>query len=242
MRVPVSRSGLGHPNALGFPNAPRRSASASPCLEHPHRPAAARTRTPASIRSAGLLAALAVLGFAILLSLAVGARSIPLDEVVDALLRPVGDARTPPSSPTCGCRGRCSASLVGVALGLAGALMQALTRNPLADPGLLGVNAGASAAVVTAIGFLGITALDRLRLVRLRRRRDRLRRSSTLIGSDGPRRARRRCGSRSPAPRSTAVLIAYTYAVALSDPRAAAALQPVVRRLARRPRDETSSG
>ena len=35
---------------------------------------------------------------------------------------------------------------VGVALGLAGALMQALTRNPLADPGLLGVNAGAAAA------------------------------------------------------------------------------------------------
>ena len=38
--------------------------------------------------------------------------------------------------------------LVGAALGLAGALMQALTRNPLADPGLLGVNAGAACAVV----------------------------------------------------------------------------------------------
>ena len=38
--------------------------------------------------------------------------------------------------------------VVGVALGVAGALMQALTRNPLADPGLLGVNAGAAAAVV----------------------------------------------------------------------------------------------
>ena len=35
--------------------------------------------------------------------------------------------------------------------------MQALTRNPLADPGLLGVNAGAAAAVVIAIGLLGIT-------------------------------------------------------------------------------------
>ena len=41
--------------------------------------------------------------------------------------------------------------LVGAALGVAGAVMQALTRNPLADPGLLGINAGASAAVVTAI-------------------------------------------------------------------------------------------
>jgi iron complex transport system permease protein len=50
--------------------------------------------------------------------------------------------------------------LVGVALGLAGALMQALTRNPLADPGLLGVNAGAAAAVVSAIAFLGVTDLS----------------------------------------------------------------------------------
>jgi iron complex transport system permease protein len=40
---------------------------------------------------------------------------------------------------------------------LAGAIMQALTRNPLADPGLLGVNSGAAAAVVFAIGVLGLT-------------------------------------------------------------------------------------
>ena len=45
---------------------------------------------------------------------------------------------------------------VGASLGVAGALMQALTRNPLADPGLLGVNAGASAAVVIAVGLLGM--------------------------------------------------------------------------------------
>lgn len=45
---------------------------------------------------------------------------------------------------------------VGLALGGAGALMQALTRNPLADPGLLGVNAGAAAAVVTGIAFLHV--------------------------------------------------------------------------------------
>lgn len=45
--------------------------------------------------------------------------------------------------------------VVGSALGLAGALMQSLTRNPLADPGILGVNAGAAAAVVVAIAYLG---------------------------------------------------------------------------------------
>jgi iron complex transport system permease protein len=49
--------------------------------------------------------------------------------------------------------------LAGAALGLAGAVLQALTRNPLADPGLLGINAGASAAVVTAITFFGVTSL-----------------------------------------------------------------------------------
>jgi iron complex transport system permease protein len=46
---------------------------------------------------------------------------------------------------------------VGVALGLAGALMQALTRNPLADPGILGVEAGAAAAIVGAIALFGVT-------------------------------------------------------------------------------------
>lgn len=47
--------------------------------------------------------------------------------------------------------------LVGSALGAAGAVMQSATRNPLADPHLLGVNGGASAAVVTAISMFGIT-------------------------------------------------------------------------------------
>ncbi|WP_454044909.1 FecCD family ABC transporter permease [Corynebacterium sp. Marseille-Q2516] len=49
--------------------------------------------------------------------------------------------------------------LVGMALGVAGALMQSLTRNPLADPGVLGVNAGASIAVVTAVAVAGVTSI-----------------------------------------------------------------------------------
>ncbi|MEM8650855.1 MAG: iron ABC transporter permease [Pseudomonadota bacterium] len=50
-----------------------------------------------------------------------------------------------------------AACLAGVSLGLAGTLMQVLTRNPLADPGLLGVNAGASMGVVISIMLLGMT-------------------------------------------------------------------------------------
>lgn len=49
--------------------------------------------------------------------------------------------------------------LAGAALGLSGTVLQALTRNPLADPGLLGINAGASAAVVTAMTYFGVTSL-----------------------------------------------------------------------------------
>lgn len=48
--------------------------------------------------------------------------------------------------------------VAGLALGLAGTVMQGLSRNPLADPGILGVNFGASLAVVVAIGVFGITA------------------------------------------------------------------------------------
>jgi iron complex transport system permease protein len=120
----------------------------------PAAPPGSRARVRA--RGAGLVLALGMLAFAALLSLAVGARSIPLGEVIDALRHGgssenaaiVTDIRVPRTL---------LGLVVGVALGLAGALMQALTRNPLADPGLLGINAGAAAAVVVAIGLLGVT-------------------------------------------------------------------------------------
>jgi iron complex transport system permease protein len=51
------------------------------------------------------------------------------------------------------------ALLVGAALGIAGGCLQGLTRNPLADPGLLGINAGASFAMVLAIGYVGVSSL-----------------------------------------------------------------------------------
>ena len=57
--------------------------------------------------------------------------------------------------------------------------MQALTRNPLADPGLLGVNAGAAAAVVIAIGSLGLAGATELVWFALRRRGARRRSRST---------------------------------------------------------------
>jgi iron complex transport system permease protein len=106
-----------------------------------------------------LLLAVLVLAVMVVLSITVGARNLGPATVWDALVHGGGDdaalivrhLRVPRTI---------AGVLVGAALGLAGALMQSLTRNPLADPGLLGVNAGASCAVVCAIAFLHITQLE----------------------------------------------------------------------------------
>lgn len=108
--------------------------------------------------AAGLLVAVGVLVLVCLASVAIGAKALPLSEVWHGLFHYSGsngdvlvrDVRVPRTV---------LGLIVGAALGLAGAVMQALTRNPLAEPGLLGVNAGASAAVVSAITFLGVTSL-----------------------------------------------------------------------------------
>jgi iron complex transport system permease protein len=108
-------------------------------------------------RAAGLLLALGLLAVVVMASVAIGARNIPVDQVWHGLFHYSGTdndvvvrkLRLPRTV---------LGLMVGAALGVAGAAMQALTRNPLADPGLLGVNAGAAAAVVSGISFLGVTS------------------------------------------------------------------------------------
>nr|WP_234311132.1 iron chelate uptake ABC transporter family permease subunit [Streptomyces alboflavus] len=106
-------------------------------------------------RAIGLVGALATLIVLMVLSVMIGSKAIPVPVIWDALLNPpsspdqfaIRDFRLP----------RTIVGLaVGVALGLSGALIQALTRNPLADPGILGVHAGASFAVTVAVGLLGV--------------------------------------------------------------------------------------
>ncbi|MCX4524119.1 MULTISPECIES: iron ABC transporter permease [unclassified Streptomyces] len=118
--------------------------------------AAAPRRTAATaLRGAGLIVALAALILIALLSVWLGTRDIPFTSTWNVLWNPDGSQasviihsyRIPRTV---------LGVLVGIALGLSGALMQALTRNPLADPGLLGVSLGASTGVVVAIAFLGI--------------------------------------------------------------------------------------
>ncbi|WP_307845381.1 iron ABC transporter permease [Planomonospora sp. ID67723] len=121
------------------------------------------TARPRSARRPRLvIAAAASLVGLCLLSLAVGSRAIPLDQVVRALLDPGHPGLdTEVEAIVRGTRliRTLVAVLAGAALGLAGAVMQGLTRNPLADPGLLGVSAGAAFGIVTATGVLGITTL-----------------------------------------------------------------------------------
>lgn len=103
-----------------------------------------------------LTAAIAVgIGIA-LLSLTIGTRDVPLSEVLAALS---GDVSTLDRAAVATRVPRTFlALLTGAALGLAGAVMQGVTRNPLADPGILGVNIGASLAVVVGVAWFGISS------------------------------------------------------------------------------------
>lgn len=104
-----------------------------------------------------LLLCIVMLGICIVASLVFGSRLIRLQELVDGLFH--SDVESYGASIV---RKRISRTvfslLCGAALGVSGALMQSVTRNPLADPSILGVNTGAALFVVCGIAFLNISA------------------------------------------------------------------------------------
>lgn len=113
-----------------------------------------------SRRCQGLLLGLLLLVVAVLASLVVGSRSIGVAQVFEALSAYdrlddqhliVRELRVPRTLV---------AILAGLALGLAGAIMQAVTRNPLAEPGLLGINAGAGVGVIVGVAVLGLSSMS----------------------------------------------------------------------------------
>ncbi|MEU4302990.1 FecCD family ABC transporter permease [Kitasatospora aureofaciens] len=116
-----------------------------------------KRRTPRH-RILWLAAALAVLAVAVLLSLAVGSRNVPLSGTVGALLHG-GDSADAVVIRELRVPRTVVGLAVGAALGLAGAVMQGLTRNPIADPGILGVSQGAAAGVVVAVSGFGVSTL-----------------------------------------------------------------------------------
>lgn len=109
-------------------------------------------------RAAGLLVILVVLGTLVMMSLSHGSNPVSYvdvwaglwakDSTVASLI--VWEQRIPRTLV---------GIVVGAAFGVAGGLIQALTRNPLADPGILGVNAGAGFAVTVGAGLFGLSGI-----------------------------------------------------------------------------------
>lgn len=109
-------------------------------------------------RSWWLLALLALSAVLVATSIGIGTREVSLAEIIGALQGRTGGngesavaVRIPRTA---------LGFLAGAGLGLAGAIMQGVTRNPLADPGILGVNAGAALAVVIAVAWFDITSSE----------------------------------------------------------------------------------
>jgi len=106
-----------------------------------------------------LLGSVIFIGISIMISLAFGARYVGFHEVVNGLLHPdnisfsalVVRERVPRTV---------FAIVAGASLGISSALMQAITRNPIADPSILGVNTGASLFVVSGIAFFNISSAN----------------------------------------------------------------------------------
>jgi iron complex transport system permease protein len=108
---------------------------------------------------AGLVLGLLILSICLVYSVTLGAAEIPLDKILASFVTFDGSydhlviqtVRLPRSL---------IAILVGSALAVSGALMQGLTRNPLADPGILGIQSGAALAVVAAIFIFGSSSMN----------------------------------------------------------------------------------
>jgi len=118
------------------------------------------------MRLLGLLISLLALAAAMMGSIAFGVTNIPLTEVWNSFAHYNGGnehliiltARVPRAL---------IAAAVGASLAVSGALMQVITRNPIASPSTLGVNAGAAFFIIMAAGWLGVDGLQAFTLVAL---------------------------------------------------------------------------
>lgn len=111
--------------------------------------------TTSNHRISGVIVLLALLVVVLAASLSFGANPLPISEIWRVVLSPdsseassiVWTLRVPRTVV---------GIAAGVAFGVSGALIQAITRNPLADPGILGVNAGAGFAIVVGVTLFGV--------------------------------------------------------------------------------------
>ncbi|WP_104167900.1 iron ABC transporter permease [Arthrobacter sp. SX1312] len=118
---------------------------------------ASRHRSSGARSLAKLLLAVMILGLSCVASLTIGARSVSIPTVLDAVA-----SFDPANGDHAVVLSRVPRTvvglLVGAALATAGAALQGIARNPLADPGILGINAGASLAVVVGIYLFGLSS------------------------------------------------------------------------------------
>lgn len=143
------------PQLIMVVTAPRDTSAPKETAVRPRRGVAATN----SRRLAVLTILIVALAAACLVSVGVGSKPIPLGIVLESLVNYDASFDTHVIVREM----RLPRTLVGVAVGaalaIAGALIQALTRNPLADPGILGVNAGAAFFVAIGVGFFGVTSI-----------------------------------------------------------------------------------
>lgn len=115
-------------------------------------------RRPQRVRLLWLVAVLVLLILLFAASVAIGSRDVTWADILAGLsgsTESISEAAVVKRAPR-----TMLAVLVGAALALSGAVMQGVTRNPLADPGILGVNMGASLAIVIGIAWFGLSSAD----------------------------------------------------------------------------------
>lgn len=115
-------------------------------------------RTGLALRGIGLIVGVALIVLIAIVSLRVGSIGISTSDAWNALFNYDAQVYNETVVRTLRLPRTIIALGVGAALAVAGATMQAVTRNPLADPSILGVSSGATFAIVTASYYLGLTA------------------------------------------------------------------------------------
>ena len=101
---------------------------------------------------------LALIALTSLTSVLVGVQSLPAGDVLDAL-RGMPVSQESAAIVASRVDRTVIGLVVGAAIALSGVVLQGLTRNPIAEPGILGLNAGAALAVVIGIRFLGLSSV-----------------------------------------------------------------------------------
>jgi iron complex transport system permease protein len=140
----------------GAPGQGGAAGSSGAAAETTAETTAERLRRSTTLRTVWLVLAIVVLLVVMAVSTAVGARAVGLDDIlaayggsVDSIAQGAVAKRIPRTI---------LAVVAGAALGITGAVMQGVTRNPLADPGILGVNTGAALAVVLGMAYMGLNS------------------------------------------------------------------------------------